>query len=117
MENQEEYREYIWEKLEGKKIKKIDLGEVKAAAKFVFKDESDNYKQKLVYKLLQSLKSNNQKEFFYILIRAINKPGEFQRLIQTLEKYYDAMPKEVFINFGYSLIIGIISTYGGEENE
>jgi hypothetical protein len=69
--------------------------------------------------LLETVKNNDQKEFFYILLRAINKPKEnFSNLWSELKENYDIMPEEAFVNFAYSIIIGIMSTYsGGEKNE
>ena len=97
---------------------KIDLEELKEAVKDSFKNEkSDNYKQKLVYDLLETVRNNDQKEFFYILLKTINKPkANFKELWNKLQNYYDVMPEEAFVNFAYSIIIGIMATYsGGEE--
>jgi hypothetical protein len=109
---------YYWQKVMGDRQLKIDLEELKEAVKDSFKNEkSDNYKQKLVYDLLETVRNNDQKEFFYILLKAINKPKiNFKELWIKLQNYYDVMPEEAFVNFAYSIIIGIMATYsGGEE--
>lgn len=114
-----------WQRLIRNQKKEINLDEIKKAAMNVFKNESDNYKQKLVYNLLETVKNNDQSRFFYILLKTINKPKEnFKELWDALEKSYDVIPEEAFINFAYSIIIGIMGTYneynkkeGGEENE
>jgi hypothetical protein len=111
---------YYWQKVMGNEPLTMDLKELKKAVEYSFKNEkSDNYKQKLVYDLLETVRNNDQKEFFYILLKAINKPKDnFKELWTKLQKYYDIMPEEVFINFAYSIIIGIMTTYsGGEKNE
>ena len=107
---------YYWQKVVGEKELRIDLEKLKNAAKRVFEKESDNYKQKLVYNLLDTVKNNDQKTFFYILLKAINKPKEdFKELWIELQKSYDLLPEDVFVNFAYSIIIGIMATYLGGE--
>lgn len=117
MSDVQQYPAYYWQKVVGNEPLTIDLKNLKDAVSNVFKDESDNYKQKLVYSLLDAVKNNDQKTFFYILLKAINKPKEeFKKLYELLKRYYDILPEEAFINFAYSVIIGIMSTYsGGEE--
>ncbi|MFH8120003.1 MAG: hypothetical protein QXS37_04340 [Candidatus Aenigmatarchaeota archaeon] len=107
-----------WQKVVGDKDLKISIEEVKEASIEAFKNESDNYKQQLVYKLLEAVRNNDQNKFFYLLLRSINKPKEdFKKLWNMLNKSYDIMPEDTFINFAYSIIIGIMSTYKGEQNE
>jgi len=105
---------YYWQKVVGNKSLTLELQKLKEVASRGFQGESDNYKQKLVYNLLETVRNNDQKEFFYILLKAANKPNEnFKELWQTLQENYDVMPEEAFINFAYSLILGIMSTYSG----
>ena len=111
---------YYWQKVIGNKQLEIDLEKLKKVTEDSFKNEkSDSYKQKLVYDLLEAVRNNEQREFFYILLKAINKPKDnFKELWTELQKYYDVMPEEAFVNFAYSIIIGIMATYsGGEKNE
>ncbi len=104
-----------WQKVIGNEKIKIELKKLKEVCEEAFKMESDNYKQKLVYELLDAVKNIDQNRFFYILLRAINKPEkEFKKLIEFLKNTYDVMPDEAFINYAYSIIIGIMSTYKGE---
>ena len=97
----------------GKWEKELNLSGLKEAAKESFENESDNYKQKLVYDLLEATKNKDQNRFFYLLLKAINKPKEtrFKKLGEKLNQKYDILPQEVFVNFAYSIIIGIMSTY------
>jgi hypothetical protein len=108
---------YYWQKVLGDKQLILDLRKLKEAVENSFQNEkSDNYKQNLVYNLLERVRNNDQKEFFYILLKAINKPKEnFKELWNELQKNYDAMPEEAFVNFAYSIIIGIMATYSGGE--
>jgi hypothetical protein len=107
---------YYWQKVMGDKQLPLKLWKLKKVVENVFQHESDNYKQKLVYNLLERVKNNDQKEFFYILLKAINKPKEnFKELWNELQKRYDVMPEEAFTNFAYSIIIGIMATYSGGE--
>ena len=111
--------ELYWEKVVGDNKLRLNLKKLKESAEKCFLSKSDNYKQKLVYSLLEHIKNNDKKMFFYTLIKTINNPNEnFNELIIELEKNYDVFPDEVFINFGYSIILGIMATYArGEKNE
>jgi len=118
----EEMAKAVWILKVGKETETLKLWELKRAANNSFQHESDNYKQKLVYDLLEAVKNNDQNRFFYLLLKAINKPKEdFKELLTELEKNYNILPEKAFINFAYSIIIGIMKTYqskavGGEEN-
>jgi len=87
----------------------------------IFKDTSDNYRQKLVYNLLNAVKGNNQKEFFWMVLRALNtrldKP-EVTRLSEEIGKMYPLSSYE-FEKLAYSVIMGIMSAKSerGDENE
>lgn len=118
---EQEYR-YYWERVIGDERLRLDLVELKKVASQIFQNVSDNYKQRLVYQLLETVKNKDQREFFYILLKTINRPKEgFHDLSRLLEKNYDVMPDEIFINFAYSIILGIMSTYspstGAQEGE
>ena len=110
----------VWRLVLGNEELTIDLQKLKNATQKSFSNskESNSYKQKLVYDLLESAKNKDQNRFFYLLLGAINKPKKnFKELCKKLENYYDILPEEAFINFAYSIIIGIMSTYknnGGE---
>jgi len=116
---EEKQSAYYWQKVVGNTPLNIDLKKLKEASKESFRNESDNYKQKLVYNMLEAIKNNDQSRFFNILLRAINKPKEnFKQLWETLEQNYDVMPNEAFINFAYTIVLGIMATYaGGEKSE
>ncbi|MGC9079852.1 MAG: hypothetical protein ACP5G1_03890 [Nanopusillaceae archaeon] len=116
-ENEQKFLVY-WKKSVGGESLKLDLKDLKDKVSKVFQYETDNYKQKLVYNLLETVKNNDQKEFFYILLKTINKPKEdYKELWEYLQKNFDIMPENIFVNFAYTLIISIMSTYAGEKNE
>jgi len=110
---------YYWQKVVGDRPIIMDLEDIRKAVSEGFKSESTNYKQKLVYNLLETIRNNDQKEFFYILLKAINKPKkDYTLLLEQLNKSYDVMPEEAFTNFAYTVLIGIMATYDrGEKNE
>jgi len=110
---------YYWQKVVGDRPIDMNIQDIRGAVSEGFKSESTNYKQKLVYNLLETIRNNDQKEFFYILLKAINKPKkDYTLLLEQLNKSYDVMPEEVFTNFAYTVVIGIMATYdGGEKNE
>ena len=108
-----------WQRVVGDEHLKLNLKKLQESVTKAFEsgDISDNYKQKLVYNLLDTVKNKDQNRFFYTLLKAINKPGKenFGEFWLELQKNYDLMPDEVFINFAYSIILGIMKTYGGEK--
>jgi len=87
----------------------------------IFRDTSDNYRQKLVYNLLNAVKGNNQKEFFWTVLRALNarldKP-EVTRLSEEIGRMYPLISSE-FEKLAYSVIMGIMSAKSerGDKNE
>jgi len=108
----------IWKLETTDKELKLDLKGLKDEVKNAFFNQSDSYKQRLVYDLLESAKNNDQHRFFYLLLRAINKPKEgFGKLCKKLEKNYDILPEQAFINFSYSIIIGIMATYSNKNKK
>lgn len=115
-DRKQEYR-YYWQRVIGDEKLRLDLEGLKDAANKYFKNVSDNYKQRLVYQLLETVRNKDQREFFYILLKTINKPKEDSHgLSRLLHKNYDTMPDEIFINFAYSIILGIMSTYAPKED-
>ncbi len=113
-------RPAVWELKIGDESKVIELWKLKKATESSFAHVSDNYKQKLIYNLLEAVKNNDQSTFFYLLLKSINKPNEdFTDLWENLNDYYDVLPEDAFANFAYSIITGIMNTYnkGGKQNE
>ncbi len=80
-----------------------------------FKGFSSNYRQKLVYNLLNAVKGNNQKEFFWTILRALNArsdKSEVAKLSEEIGKMYPLSSYE-FEKVAYSIILGIMSAGGG----
>jgi len=71
---------------------------------------SENYRQKLVYSLLNIAKANNQREFFWTLLRALNsqKDDEAKKLVKELRDVYPVTSGD-FEKLAYSIIMGIMS--------
>ena len=82
----------------------------------VFAGFSSNYRQKLVYNLLNAIKGNDQKEFFWLLLRALNaKLGEEEanRIFKQIIGIYPLSSSE-FEKVAYSVVLGIMSAGGGK---
>ena len=80
----------------------------------IFKGVSENYRQKLVYNLLNAVKGNNQKEFFWMVLRALNARSdkiETSKVSEKIGKIYPLSPSE-FEKLAYSIILGIMSAGG-----
>jgi hypothetical protein len=101
--------------LDIKKIEPLnekDLWNIKKYTNNAFKKiGSDNYRQKIVYNLLNTAKVSNQPEFFAILIRTLNaqkSDDDVKRLSNKLQEIYPLTPKN-FENVSYSIIMGIMA--------
>ncbi len=87
------------------KIKKLS-GEVLGKA------GSDNYRQKLVFDLLNAVKANDQNEFLWILLRAINAHSkENQKAKELSSVLIEVFPssESEFEKVAYSIILGIMA--------
>jgi len=76
-----------------------------------FEGVSNNYRQKLVFNLLNTVKCNNQKEFFWTVLRSLNArsdKAEVKNVIEKIGKMYPLSSSE-FEKFAYSIILGIMS--------
>lgn len=89
-----------------------DLWKIKKYTNNVFKKVgSDNYRQKIAYKLLNTAKISNQSEFFSILLRALNTQKtdyDVKKLAEKLQEIYPLTSKN-FENVAYSIIMGIMA--------
>ena len=96
-----------------------ELEEIKKLTEEAFKGfRSENQKQKLVYKLLNAVKVNNQREFFWLLLRTLNsdlKKEVSQKLARKINEVFPVSSAD-FEKIAYSIILGII-TSGGGNNE
>ncbi len=96
-----------------------ELEELMKKTKSVFGGESESYKQKMVFNLLNTIKSNDRKEFFYILLKKINvKTKEdnvsndakelSEKIAGYLNKIY--LPSKDFEKIAFTTILGIMSS-------
>lgn len=95
---------------------KQHLQKLQEAAKKAAEKMSENYKQKLVYSLLNALKAGDQSEFFWILLRAINDPknDEFREFANKIKEVY-GQPAHSFEKWGYGIVLGIMAAGKGGE--
>lgn len=93
------------------------LNDLKEQAKIATKELSDNYRQRVVYKLLNTIKVNDQKEFLWILLRTINDPknDSYNKLTAQIDNIY-TLPITEFEKWAYSIVLGIMSSRS-ESNE
>ena len=98
-------------------MEKAPFTDIKKLTEKVFKGTSKNYRQKLVYNLLNTVKSNDQKEFFWMFLRALNARGDSnaEKLSDEISKFYPPH-SSTFEKIAYSVILGILSvkSEGGE---
>lgn len=78
---------------------------------------SDNYRQKLVFDLLNTVKANDQNRFLWILLRTLNAQAkdnpDARRLADLLGKAFLSSEVE-FEKVAYSVILGIMAGGGGK---
>lgn len=93
------------------------MNELKKAAELAASSMSENYKRTLVYTLLNAIKANDQNKFLWILLRAINDPHneKFVELSKKIGNFlYHSKPSQIFEKWGYSIILGIMSSTKSE---
>ncbi|MEM0492607.1 MAG: hypothetical protein QXS02_01415 [Candidatus Thermoplasmatota archaeon] len=90
------------------------IKELEEIAKEAAENMNANYRQKLVYNLLNALKGENQNEFLWILLRVINNPkiDAFNKLANKIGEVY-SLPTQSFKKWGYEIVIGIMSAEKG----
>jgi hypothetical protein len=104
------------------------VGRLKKEAAIFFKDTSENYRQKLIYTLLNSIKSQDRGRFLQTLLRATNSGTrdniEGQGFVATMCQSYELWSEALFERCAYAIILGIMSAnnsinndvnYGGRE--
>ncbi|WP_460041282.1 hypothetical protein [Thermococcus atlanticus] len=76
---------------------------------------SDNYRQKLVFDLLNAVKANDQDRFLWILLRAINAHSkdnlEAKKLASVLMEVFPSSEAD-FDKVAYSVILGVMAGGG-----
>ena len=103
-----------------KPLSERELGRIKDLANGAFSNiGTENYRQKLAYTLLNTVKADNQKEFFWTLLRPLNAQKDNDKtkdLVGELMAVYPLGSKD-FEKVAYSVIMGIMSAKtesGGE---
>ena len=100
---------------ENQKSKSRDYTSIVVEFQKIFKGVSKNYKQKLIYNLLNAVKSNNQREFFWNVFRVLNANLDKREVAEVSKKLGEIYPlsSSEFEKVAYSIILGIMSS-GGE---
>jgi len=92
------------------------LWRIKSLSKEVLgKASSDNYRQKLVFDLLNAVKANDQDRFLWILLRALNAHSKDNPKAKELASaLMDVFPSSEadFEKVAYSVILGIMAGGG-----
>lgn len=98
---------------ENKQAKELEA--LMRKTKEVFRSESEPYKQKLVFNLLNAIKANDQKEFFWVLLKTINAKikdnkdaKELSEKLEFMNQVYN-IPND-FEKMAFSIVMGIMSS-------
>ena len=97
-------------------VRKEMLRRIKSLSKDVLgKAGSDNYRQKLVFDLLNAVKANDQARFLWILLRALNAHSKnnpkARNLASALMEVFPSSEAD-FEKVAYSIILGIMAGGG-----
>lgn len=103
----------------------MDLGilnkieDIKSSVSEIFKSDtfSENYKQKLVFSLLNSLKSKNKEKFINYLIHAMaaamkDKPNEVRKVAEILLDLASKrdISDEIWYRLGFAIVLGVMAS-------
>ncbi|WP_048147941.1 hypothetical protein [Palaeococcus ferrophilus] len=107
------------ENLKKEKVRKLSLSELRRlrelSSKTLGKAGSENYRQKLVFDLLNAVRSKDKDRFLWVLLRALNSQvkdnPEAKRLAGLLGEVFLSSGED-FEKVAYSIILGIMA--GGE---
>jgi len=103
-------------KVERRKFSNLKLGELEKNVRAVLSNVSKNYRQKLVYKLLNTIKTGDRNEFYWNVARVLNANSdnpEASKVSENLSKFLEASSSRDFEKVAYAVVFGIISA-GGE---
>lgn len=85
----------------------------------IFAEDSESYRQKLVYNLLNIIRSGNMQQFLWTLLRHLNakrESSEAKEVIGAVNELYGYSSK-FFEKWAYSVIMGIMETKSSEKKE
>ena len=84
---------------------------LKEKAKSAFVNTSENYRQKILYNLLNATKTGYQKRFFDILLRAlVANLEDSKELAEKISELQLQINNKDFEKFSYSIILGIMTS-------
>jgi len=94
----------------------LELEELVKSVRVVFSSVSQNYRQKLVYKLLNTIKTGDRNEFYWNVARVLNANTDNPETIKISEKLLKLgiLSSKDFEKVAYAVIFGIISVRGGK---
>ena len=78
----------------------------------IFAGDSDSYRQRLVYNLLNIVRAGNIQEFLWTLLRHLNAKKDspaVKEVVEAISELYQYSSK-FFEKWAYSVIIGIMET-------
>ena len=83
----------------------------------VFEKVSQSYRQKVVYNLLNIVRSGDMKQFLFTLLRLVNARADKKEAAELIEaiNYLYAYSSKFFEKWAYTIIMGIMSVK--EKNE
>ena len=83
----------------------------------IFAGDSESYRQKLIYNLLNIIRSGNMQQFLWTLLRHLNakkESSETKEVVRVINELYGCSSK-FFEKWAYSVIMGIMETESQKE--
>lgn len=90
-----------------------NINKIKNHTKESYDGLSRNYKQKLLYNLLATVKNNDRYKFLNILftnLNAMSKDGAQKSLVDDLMTKYENIQGPSFETYAYAIIAGILAS-------
>ena len=77
----------------------------------VFENVSQSYRQKVVYNLLNIIRSGDMKQFLFTLLRLVNARADKKETTELIEaiNYLYTYSSKFFEKWAYTIIMGIMS--------
>jgi len=92
------------------------LKSIAESAKNAFLEQSDNYKQKLVYNLLNTINASDYEKFQWMVLRAANSSRRGAKdFVDSLKEFQVEMKTKKFEDIAYAVVMGIMSSYSKKE--
>lgn len=102
--------------MKNKGIVDIKLERLRDSARNAFSEQSDSYKQKLIYSLLNTINASDKEKFQWLILRVANsKKADAKEFVEILSEFQSKIKTKEFEDIAYAIVMGIMSSYSEKE--